>query len=48
VLWERGDEKGALSAAAILSESKLVIASYCYDVVFSAKPKIESKVIIVE
>ena len=36
------------SAAAILSESRLVIASDCYNVVLSASTKIESKVIIVE
>jgi len=33
------------SAAAMLSESRLVIASDCYDVVLSARTKIESKVL---
>ena len=34
-----------LSAAAMLSESRLVTVSYCYDVVLSARTKTESKML---
>jgi len=40
-----GKGRAPPSAAAMLSESRLVIASDCYDVVLSARTKIESKVL---